>query len=43
MSAQPLVLTGPEGLGIKEKIRQGKTQQILQDATLQQNSATWSQ
>ena len=43
MSVQPLVLTGDGGLGIKEKIRQGKTQQILQDATLQQNSATWTQ
>ncbi|MNJ42018.1 Twitching mobility protein [compost metagenome] len=42
MTVQPLVLTGDDGLGIKEKIRQGKTQQILQDAALQQNSATWT-
>nr|WP_256354538.1 ATPase, T2SS/T4P/T4SS family [Pseudomonas reactans] len=43
MTVQPLVLTGSDGLGIKEKIRQGKTPQILHDATRQQNSATWSQ
>ncbi|MEB0222041.1 ATPase, T2SS/T4P/T4SS family [Pseudomonas sp. AB12(2023)] len=42
MTCQPLILTGPDGRGIKEKIRQGKPQQILQDVIQQQNTATWS-
>lgn len=42
MVFQPLVLTREDGLGIKEKIRQGKVQQIMQDVARQQSSDVWS-
>ena len=42
MTVQPLVLNGNDAPGIREKIRQGKTQNVMQDVLLQMNSAQWN-
>ncbi|OWJ89364.1 twitching motility protein PilT [Pseudomonas sp. A46] len=42
MTVQPLVLNGSDAPGIREKIRQGKTQNVMQDVLLQMNSAQWN-
>ena len=41
MTAQSLVLGGPDSLGIREKIRQGNTRNVQQDIVAQTNSAMW--
>jgi twitching motility protein PilT len=41
LSAQHLILTGPDGLGIREKIRSGKSQSLTQDVDQQSRQSTY--
>jgi Tfp pilus assembly pilus retraction ATPase PilT len=42
MTAQSLVLDGKDASGIREKIRQGNTRNVMQDISQQMNSALWA-
>lgn len=43
LSAKHLILTGKDGLGIREKIRSGKSQSLTQDVEHQSRQATFGQ